>query len=63
MPFVHLKIPSHALGKISKNDEVIVTGNFDNWEHTKFVLKHNNEDGSLNVKVPSVNSGILTFKV
>ncbi|CUS23553.1 LAQU0S10e03048g1_1 [Lachancea quebecensis] len=62
MSLKHLRIPNYALGDISRKDKVIITGNFDNWEHTKFVLKHNSEDDSFEVKVPAVSSGVLTFK-
>ncbi|CAR23238.1 Atg45p [Lachancea thermotolerans CBS 6340] len=62
MTLKQLRIPNYALGDISQKDKVIVTGNFDNWEHTKFVLKRNSEDDSFEVEVPAVSSGVLTFK-
>ncbi|SCV01202.1 LANO_0F10638g1_1 [Lachancea nothofagi CBS 11611] len=57
-----LRIPHHALGEFSNSDKVVITGSFDNWEHTKHVLKYNSSDGSYNVAVPRGEANSITFK-
>ncbi|SCU97769.1 LADA_0H08174g1_1 [Lachancea dasiensis] len=57
-----LRIPAHALGDFSHNDKVVITGSFDNWEHTKHVLNYNDSDKNYTVSIPDAGSGLITFK-
>ncbi|SCU85094.1 LAFA_0D13850g1_1 [Lachancea sp. 'fantastica'] len=57
-----LRIPDYALGEYSHNDKVVITGSFDNWEHTRHVLKFDNIEKAYNVTIPSGESDRIIFK-
>ncbi|SCU83839.1 LAMI_0C04940g1_1 [Lachancea mirantina] len=47
-----LRIPGQAVAPYSPSDKIMITGNFDNWEHRRFVLTYDDEDDSFSVTLP-----------
>lgn len=53
MSNIQLVIPSEVVGR-SPKDKIVITGEFDNWQHSDYVLQYDEHQG-YKVEIPKVN--------
>lgn len=63
MSCIELCIPSNVFSPYTPADKVAITGDFDNWEHSEFVLVYDGRAENYKVTIPGVSAENIAFKV